>query len=201
MSRFEFGEDIVVIPPPVDAANYYITSGAADALSAVPEGKRLEVVVHTTEPESFAGRLTTWDAVRTFLWGGHAVFTLRSTRTGMRYTYRVKVKKKDVLAKLADLTYFVEVLRGPDNGSDFAYMGVLRKPAQFNFTHSSRVGRVAESSKALLWFLDKLEHERDVLTTEVEFWHSGRCGRCGRALTVPESIASGFGDVCAGKER
>jgi hypothetical protein len=28
-------------------------------------------------------------------------------------------------------------------------------------------------------------------------WHEGRCGRCGRKLTVPESIESGFGPECA----
>jgi hypothetical protein len=28
-----------------------------------------------------------------------------------------------------------------------------------------------------------------------------RCRRCGRALTTPESIASGIGPVCASKER
>ena len=30
-----------------------------------------------------------------------------------------------------------------------------------------------------------------------EFRHEGRCGRCGRALTVPESIDTGFGPHCA----
>ena len=29
--------------------------------------------------------------------------------------------------------------------------------------------------------------------------HEGRCARCGRALTVPESIDSGFGPECARK--
>jgi len=27
-------------------------------------------------------------------------------------------------------------------------------------------------------------------------FHEGACGRCGRTLTVPESIASGFGPEC-----
>ena len=31
----------------------------------------------------------------------------------------------------------------------------------------------------------------------LEVWHEGRCGRCNRALTVPESIASGIGPECA----
>ena len=30
-------------------------------------------------------------------------------------------------------------------------------------------------------------------------FHDGKCGRCGRKLTVPESIQSGLGPVCAGQ--
>jgi hypothetical protein len=33
----------------------------------------------------------------------------------------------------------------------------------------------------------------------VVIWHEGRCGRCGRRLTVPESIESGYGPECIGK--
>jgi hypothetical protein len=34
----------------------------------------------------------------------------------------------------------------------------------------------------------------------MELWHEGRCGKCGRALTVPESIESGLGPVCESRE-
>jgi hypothetical protein len=27
-------------------------------------------------------------------------------------------------------------------------------------------------------------------------WHEGSCARCGKKLTVPESIESGFGPEC-----
>lgn len=30
-----------------------------------------------------------------------------------------------------------------------------------------------------------------------EFWHEGRCAACARRLTVPESIATGFGPDCS----
>jgi len=35
------------------------------------------------------------------------------------------------------------------------------------------------------------------LPAQVQFWHEGRCGRCNRRLTVPESITLGFGPDCA----
>lgn len=34
------------------------------------------------------------------------------------------------------------------------------------------------------------------LPEQIEVWHEGRCGRCGRRLTVPESIANGLGPEC-----
>jgi len=147
-------------------------------------------------------QLKNWTDIRDFIFAGHAIFTLRSLKTGMRYTYEVKVKKADVEREYPlaanDTTYFVSVLRGPDNTDHFSYMGVLRRPGRFWITERSRVLRSAGSMKALLWFLDALAHERPVLNGRLEVWHEGRCGRCGRRLTVPESIDRGLGADCAG---
>jgi hypothetical protein len=30
-----------------------------------------------------------------------------------------------------------------------------------------------------------------------EVWHEGKCGKCGRALTVPSSILTGIGPECS----
>lgn len=150
--------------------------------------------------DDFVGRLTTWHAIEEFLWAGRAHFTLLSLKNnGMRYTYRVDAKKEDVAAKLADVTYFLKLLRGPDNAADYLYMGVLRKPGRFFVTSASKVTRRAPSVTALLWFLDKMERKRDVLGSQVDFWHTGRCGRCGRLLTVLSSVALGLGPVCDGR--
>ena len=147
--------------------------------------------------------LAIWEAVSTFIWAGNARFTLRSAKTGLHFTYRVRVKKADAILEANGnlspevTTYFVEVLRGPDNTNHFSYAGVMRKPGTFWLTQASRVLRAASSVKALIWFLDAMTHERPVLGKTLEVWHEGRCGRCGRALTVPESIASGIGPECA----
>jgi hypothetical protein len=143
------------------------------------------------------GLLTNWAAVQEFLFAGNATMTLRSRKTGDRYTFKVRIKKAD--AGLDDPVYFVNLLRGPDNTGDFTYMGVLRRPGSFHLTGASKVGRTAGSFKAMVWFLDAMRCTRDVLTTTVEVWHEGRCGRCGRKLTVPESVARGLGDDCANK--
>lgn len=167
------------------------------------------------------GRLDTWAAVREFIFAGNATFTLVSLKTGVRFTYKLQAKKED-LAQLAeqedlrqhaaehgtvlefrptfsasDVTYFLNLLRGADNTTDYAYMGVVRKPGRFFWTAASgKVSRQAPSYKALLWMLDALTCQRDVLGSSLEVWHEGRCAKCGRKLTVPESIASGFGPEC-----
>lgn len=167
------------------------------------------------------GKLETWPSVQEFLFAGNATVTLRSLKTGDRFTYKIRAKKEDVerrdqelaLQQIArsngvilnfvptpvDITYFVNLLRGPDNTGDFTYMGVLRKPGQFNLTPASKVGRSAPSFKALVWFLDAMRCERAVLADKLEVWHSGHCGRCGRKLTVPESISAGLGPDCIRK--
>jgi hypothetical protein len=161
------------------------------------------------------GRVAAWPAVRDYVFAGAAVFTLLSLKTGARYTFKVRAKKEDLeKARIReehrrpdnsqsrpdlpeiDICYFVNLLRGQDNTKDFTYLGVLRRPGNFFITPASRVKREAAAYKALVWFLDQMRNERDVLGGQVEFWHNGRCGRCGRLLTVPKSVADGVGPEC-----
>ena len=178
--------------------NYLFASGSADPVK--DDGRRLSVL----EAKDMVGRLTTWLAIKEFMFAGHALFTLRSLATGTRYTYKVDIKKADRDAKLADPVYFVKLLRGVDNENDYMYIGLLRRDMRFRLTSASKIGRTAPAFISLVWFLDKMERERDVLggfmPVLVEFWHSGHCGRCGRTLTVPESVARGMGDDCAGRD-
>lgn len=128
------------------------------------------------------------DAIRTFLTAGRAVFTITSTKTGTSFTYRIAQGRGE------NAPFFASVLTGPDNTSDYTYMGILNTNSGVVFpTQSSKVAADAPSFRALNWFLANLTDER------VEFRHEGRCGRCGRALTVPSSIDSGLGPECAGK--
>src|SRR5208337_3354054 len=72
---------------------------------------------HTHET---AGRaMTDPGDVRRFALAGNARITLSSERTGVRYTYRIQCVKD------SDTRFFVSLLTGPDNGSDYAYIGML----------------------------------------------------------------------------
>lgn len=56
----------------------------------------------------------------------------------------------------------------------------------------------APSALAFRWFFKRLSEGRDLGGPRgVTVRHEGRCGRCGRTLTVPASIDSGIGPDCA----
>jgi hypothetical protein len=150
--------------------------------------------------------------IKDFIFAGNAIFTIESTRTGKWFTYEVN-KPKD-----SDNLFFVGVLRGPDNTSSYSYIGLLsnRDNPEFRFiqTGKSKFTKLIPDPKgeiiikgerfkredstcvkAFKFFYKNLMENK--LHEEMNFYHMGYCGRCGRTLTVPESVARGIGPVCA----
>lgn len=125
----------------------------------------------------------------TFVKGGNSKFTLVSPKTGTRFTYKVKKPKT---SNGNDDFFFVNLLTGSNNETDYTYMGVIANN-KVKLTAKSRVSVDAPSYKALEFTLRHLVHNN----LPVEFWHEGKCCRCGRTLTVPESIERGIGPECA----
>lgn len=134
-------------------------------------------------------QITTATAIAAFILAGNARFTVRNPNTGNRFTFRVRQGKGE------NAPHFVQVLTGPDNGADYCYLGTIFTDGRFVVTRKSRISPDAPSARAFSWTWARLQAGRDLGPAEV--WHEGRCGRCGRALTVPESIESGLGPVCA----
>lgn len=137
-------------------------------------------------------KFSTVEAIRNFLLAGNAVFTAVNPTTGNRFTYRVRAGEGEGAPK------FVAVLTGPDNGGDYTYLGCIFADGHFVVTRKSRISPDAPSAKAFGWLWGRLSAGKDLGPAEV--WHEGRCGKCGRPLTVPESIETGLGPVCAGRE-
>lgn len=139
------------------------------------------------------------DTALRFVLGGNATFTLKSARTGDRYTFRVR--------RAADKPrFFVSTLIGSSNETDYAYLGyfdtmnggTVLSCRNGEYLLPGKKGRPSDVRfKAVNWLLRNLA--RHTLPLTVEFWHEGRCARCGRKLTDPDSIARGFGPECATK--
>lgn len=131
------------------------------------------------------------DAVK-FMFGGNAIFTLQSAVSGTRFTFRVQ-KSDD--GKM----HFVKVLTGSDNETDYEYFGFIRANGQFvpGNPEKVRVSLTAPSVVAFRWAYQRLA--AGIMPEKLTIWHEGRCARCARTLTVPSSIASGFGPECIKK--
>lgn len=142
-------------------------------------------------------RLTSVASVRAFALAGNATLTLLSRASGTRFTYRIRVKRGQ---SPADTPLFVGVLTGPENESHYDFLGTIFPDGRTTvppYRHGmrSRISREAPSAKAFAWFWRATEAGH--VPESVEVWHEGKCGRCGRKLTVPESIEAGIGPECA----
>jgi hypothetical protein len=148
-----------------------------------------------------AAQIQSLEQIKQFLTGGHALFTLVLRADGARRTFKVE-QAPPKPGDTRDPGFFVRLLVGPDNGSDYQYLGFMYRGSNgrslfFSPGRNCRHPRVAETFR---WFLTQIADGRaENLAKHVEFWHAGLCCKCGRTLTTPESIAAGIGPVCAGR--
>ena len=151
------------------------------------------------------GTLNTQADIVRFLEAGRAILTIRSRRSGERFTYRFRRPDATDDQAPAARPIFVSVLRGPDNSTDYVFIGTIfptSSVCEVRPSRATKVGANAPSAKAVRWFLECAyggDRGAARLTKLVEVWHEGRCGRCGRLLTVPESVRRGIGPECAGR--
>ena len=138
--------------------------------------------------------ITNIEDIKNFVFGGNATITLESAKTGKHFTFKVRVAKKD------DDTapFFVSVLNGPDNYANYSYVGIINSERDsFRLTQKSKVGADAISFKAFNFFFANLKKGK--VPADLNIYHSGKCGRCGRLLTHPNSIITGLGPECSKK--
>jgi len=148
--------------------------------------------------EDFRGRFTTAADARQYLRAGKATVTLVSKTTGARFTYRVNVPtNRETGEPATDGTLMVSVLTGPDNTGDYQWLGRVSREIFWVGRKNPKPGEIrkdAPCAKAFAWAWQMLL--RNEIPEQLEIWHEGRCGRCGRKLTVPTSVAQGFGPEC-----
>ena len=121
-----------------------------------------------------------------FMTSGKAIITAANPQTGRRFTFKVTAANEGE-------AFFVSVKKD----GRFVYMGIIDRAKQFKRTGKSRVQPDESEFIAFTWVYANLKAGQ--IKAPLEVWHEGRCGRCGRTLTVPTSIARGIGPECAGK--
>jgi len=132
---------------------------------------------------------------RVFILAGNAIFTLVGEKT--RFTYRVRKKTFNLSSEF--YYYTVEVLTGMNNNTDYTNIGkIIDMGTIYKYTLRNNEKEAPLSVRAFAWFFKRLMCKLPDIN-RVKFYHVGRCGRCGRRLTTPESIQTGMGEICASK--
>ena len=126
--------------------------------------------------------------IKAYVLGGNCTFTLYSEKTKLRYTFRVRSRKNSEW-------YRIERLYGDDNTKDYRTIGVFTIKDGLVYTKFNHYGSAESQIK---YFLNVLWGSLKWPAT-MYMYPSGRCARCGRLLTTPESIKTGFGPKCIGK--
>lgn len=134
-----------------------------------------------------------------FVTAGNATFTVRqpaSAPGNPHYTFRVRKKEANPPYPEA---YFVSLLTGPDNDSAYTYLGVLNpQTGEVRLTKKSAYAEDSYPVRLLRRVLACLLAGKGLAITAAGYdvMHEGKCGRCGRTLTVPESLDNGIGPEC-----
>lgn len=136
-----------------------------------------------------------------FILAGDAIFTIEipeKFRNDGKSHYTFKIEHVEKNERFPE-SWFAKTLVGPDNSTDYAYLGMLdsftgqvRTTTKSKFAPDCHRLRVLNRILARVWCDDHAAYE----THGFETHHEGKCGRCGRRLTVPESIETGIGPEC-----
>lgn len=129
---------------------------------------------------------------KNFVLAGKAIFTVSNPK-GERYTFRVNHKEAN--GNYPE-TWFVSLLTGPCNETSYSYLGkLIPNNCEVRLTNASKFNDDSVPVKVVRWVVKKIWNNEQ-LPEGYKLHHEGKCGRCGRLLTVPQSIESGFGPEC-----
>ena len=157
---------------------------------------------------------TAADTLR-FIGGGNATLTIKSIRTGDHFTFKIQKPTVQGSTKrdFGSQMNFVKVLTGsPDDWNSWHFIGFFRDGGPL--ISPGPAGRIllcrspqtrkdcaaglprSPSFRAFEWLLNQLRAGK-LPSDQAKIQHAGKCCRCGRTLTHPESLASGIGPECA----
>ena len=152
------------------------------------------------------GQISLFDGLA-YILGGEAIFSLVSIATGKKFTYKcVQATRWDnkLNKKVPYDRWFLSVLTGPDNNSDYTYAGTIDEKNNIGrwiirTTTKSGMTSEADSFQAFVTVFDILQSSVERINAyrqKLLIYHDGNCSKCGRTLTDPVSVSVGQGPVC-----
>ena len=128
--------------------------------------------------------------ILSFMFAGNALFTIKNVLTGNRFTFKIEKHKTEDI-------FFASFLSGSNNECDYTFIGTIFDKKTYRHGKKSTVSVTVQSVRSFVWFFEKVK--TNSLPECIKVYHEGRCCRCGRTLTTPESIEKGIGPECAKK--
>lgn len=129
--------------------------------------------------------------LKEFITGGKAFLTIRNNNSGERRTYKFFKYKNQTNPHMV----YVNGMVGLDNENSYTFLGRFDiRNLQYIHKINSRINEDAVIVKGIKYMLFQLAN--NTTHAAIEYWHEGKCCRCGRLLTTPESIDAGIGPEC-----
>jgi hypothetical protein len=129
------------------------------------------------------------------VFNGH--YTIKSSKTGDHRTFKIHTQCDK--AEFAPGQRIVSLLTGSENDADSSYTGFAFIDDQGIHVWAKKRGEgLWEVYADMLWTLSLDGANSRWAQKGFTIMGEGRCLRCNRLLTTPDSIASGIGPVCAG---
>ena len=128
-----------------------------------------------------------------FFFGGKAIFTVESLKSGEHKTFKIQQTKAN--PRFPTQSFMLSLLTGPCNETAYEYIGIVdESTGNLRLTKASRRNEGSPDVLTFRWLMKHLF--TDKVLTNAKVHHEGKCGCCGRKLTVPESITRGIGPEC-----
>jgi len=147
----------------------------------------------------------------TFLFAGRCATTFEDVLTGQKWTFSIKQKVEmgyvtDTDKAGHEQKRWTIVKRFPKWYVRLRLAGETPYVGEVNVEGDELIFRATKSTNTAYVTAEIVNTFGDALrdltagvdrSHQLRIWHRGFCGRCGRPLTVPSSIATGIGPDCA----
>jgi hypothetical protein len=173
--------------------------------------RALDLPIEAMEPK-MRGQIRQPTLLLMHILAGRSILTVQSHKTSNRFTFRFSRpdeepdRKRPIWVSMYGGTG--GYLAQEADRRAWTFLGTIWPPhpndaaQRFNYTHSPK-SPIWDSTtiehRTVRWITYHLSSHVDQLMEDADWWHEGVCGRCGRRLTVPTSIETGFGPDCAGR--